>query len=192
MDRFYKPQFLQVVKEGMADLLPGFTPVRVVRGQLGADVFSGGLLYCAVAQPEHAVWLCWQPDSGVERRFFVRIGWSPSRDVLPVHGQHDRRIYELRRPTRDFPACSLSLEQVLGRSGMGGFEIPTPWDQVYKLQTNTPSAEQKRIMHAAAAEAAALTPEDRIAAVRGIVDEVFSHLLSVMPSFLAPADRSDA
>ena len=191
MDKLYKPLLLQVVKEGMADLLPGFKPVKVSRGQLNADVFSGCLLYCLVVQPEHSVWLCWQPDSGVERRFFVQIGWSPSREVLPTHGQHDRRIYELRRPTLEFPACSVSLEQVLGRSAMGGFEIPTPWDQVNKLKPNAPRAEQERIMRVAAVDAAALTPEDRIAAVRGIVDEVFSNLLPIMPSFMAPASRSD-
>lgn len=192
MDKLYKPLLLQVVKEGMADLLPGFTLVKLTRGQPDAEVFSGSLLYCMVIQPDHAVWLCWQPDSGVERRFFVRLGWSPSREVLPIHGQHDSRIYGLSRPTTEFPACSLSLEQVLGRSAMGGFEIPSPWDQVYKLKPNAPRAEQTRIMQIAAAEAAALTAEDRLVAVRSTVAEVFSSLLPVIPSFIAPAGRGDA
>lgn len=192
MDKLYKPLLLQVVKAGMRDLLPGFTLLKVTRGQPNADIFSGCLLYYLVVQPNHTIWLTWQPDSGVERRFFVRIGWSPSRDVLPVHGPHDTRIYELRRPAAEFPACSLSLEQVVGRSAMGGFEIPTPWDQVYKLKPNTPRAEQTRIMQTAAADAAALTTEDRLAAVQSTVAQVFSSLLPVIPSFMAPAGGCDA
>ena len=78
----------------------------------------------------------------------------------------------------------------LGHSAMGGFKIPTPWDQLYKLKPTAPQAEQRRVMQIAAAEAAALSVEDRLAAVRSVTDEVFSYLLPVVPSFLAPAKLS--
>jgi hypothetical protein len=190
MDRLYKPLFLQAVKQCMSVTLPSFLPLKPARGQSNADLFSGCLLYHFATQPEHSVWLCWQPDSGVERRFFVRIGWSPSSKILPAHKEHDRRIYELRGPTAEFPACSLSLEQVLGRGAIGGFEIPSPWDQVYRLKPTASNAEQRQVMQAAAAEAAALTQEQRLTAVTEVVNNVLAHVLSVLPSFLAPSSRT--
>jgi hypothetical protein len=187
MDRLYKPLLLRLVKEGMAQHFPAFETVKVVRTQPNADVFGGAQLYCHVAQPDHAAWLTWQPGSGAERCFTVLLGWSPSRAVLPTPGREDRRMYSLRGPSPEFRACSLSLEQVLGRSAIGGFEIPSPWDQLYRLKPGAPPAENKRVMHVAATQAAALSPEDRLAAVRGVTDEVFSTLRSVVPGFLMPA-----
>ena len=189
MDRLYKTPFLLLVKEGMARDFPGFAPIKVARGQPDAEVFAGALVYCLVARPGHAVWIWWQPGPGVERRFMVFVGWSPSPGVLPVHAEHDRRMYSLQGPTPAFPACSLSLEQVLGRSAMAGFGIPSPWDRLYQLKPATPGAEQKRVMQQAASEAAAMTPEARTAAVRGIVGEVFADLHSVIPSFMTPPAR---
>ena len=149
-------------------------------------------MYCYPAGDDHTTWVTWQPGQGVERRFSVLVGWSPSQEILPAHTGHDRRVYSLRGPSHEFPACSLLLEQVLGHSAMGGFKIPTPWDQLYKLKPTAPQAEQRRVMQIAAAEAAALSVEDRLAAVRSVTDEVFSYLLPVVPSFLAPAKPSDA
>jgi hypothetical protein len=192
MDKLYKPLFVRLVKEGMAQHFPAFQPVKVVRTQANADVFVGTQLYCYPARPDHTTWLTWEPGPGVERRFAVLVGWSPSPGVLPAHPEHDRRIYSLRGPSRQLHAGSLLLEQILGHSAMGGFEIPTPWDQLYKLKPTTPQAEQKRVMQIAAAEAAALSMENRLAAVRRVTHEAFSHLLRVVPSFLTPAKPSDA
>ncbi len=192
MDRHYKSLFLQVVKEHMSALLSEFSPVKLIRTQAMADAFSGSLLYNSTSNALQTIWICWQPDLGVERRFFVRLGWSPSPDVLPIHPIHDSRILQLRGPIRDYPACSLPLEQILGQNAIGGFEIPSPWDQVYKLKPTTPAAEQKRIIALAASEAGALSKEQRIAAITVVVGEVFASLLRVLPTFRGPAAHRDA
>lgn len=183
MDRLYRPLFLQAVKRRMADALPAFLPVKVPRDAARHEVFSGALLYCCAAAPDRAAWLWWEPGPGVERRFHVWLGWSPSAQALPIHAEPDHRIYALRAPSSEFPACSISLEQALGQNTMGGYDIPSPWDQLYQLKPATPAQEQKRVMQKAHMEAQALTQEERGAAIEGVLEHVFAALRTVLPSF---------
>ena len=186
MDKLYRPLFLQAVKRRMAEALPDFSLAKVPRDAARHEVFSGALLYCRAAAPDWAAWLWWEPGPGVERRFHVRLGWSPSALVLPIHAEPDPRMHALRAPSKEFPACSISLEQVLGQSVMGGFDIPSPWDQLYQLKPATPAQEQKRVMQKAHMEAQALTNEERSAAIAGVLEQVFGALRTALPSFLAP------
>lgn len=190
MDKLYKPLLLRLVKEGMARHFPAFESVKVRRTQANADVFEGALLYCHIVDDRHATWLTWQLAPGTERRFSVLVGWSPSQEVLPTLGRHDSRIYSLRAPSEEFEACSLSLQQILGHAAIGGFDIPSPWDRLYALKPGAPQADHRLATQSAATEAAALSPEERLDAVRGVTESVFSELLSVVPSFLSHTKNS--
>ena len=184
MDKLYKPLLLQILKQRMADEFPHFGPVKISRDAPMHEIFSGTLLFCSDERRGSVIWLCWEPGPGVERSFDVRLGWSPSRHVLPVHHDHDRRIFALRAPNSDFTACSLPLQQVLGYGAIGPYVIPSPWDQVNTLKPSTPAHEQKRVMQKAIAEAQALSPQQRLASVSGVLDQVFTALHAVLPSFM--------
>jgi hypothetical protein len=192
MDRLYKSLFVQAVKQGMADGFPDFTPVSVQRDAPLRDIFSGALLFCSEAYQGGAVWLCWEPGPGVERRFDVRLGWSPNRHVLPAHGQHDSRIYALRAPSSDFPACSISLQQVLGERAIGAYIIPTPWDPLYNLSPSTPAREQRQVMQKACAEAQALSQDQRLGAIEETLAGVFASLRAALPAFARALQPRDA
>jgi hypothetical protein len=189
MDKLYKPLLLQAIRQRMATALPAFTSVTLARDAPLREVFTGSLLFCTAAQPAVAIWLCWSPGPGVERCFDVRVGWSPDPRQLPAHPVHDPRIFALRAPSSQFPACSLPLQQILGCNAVGGYVIPSPWDRVNALKPATPAAEQRRVMQQAQADADQLTPAQRQAAVDAVLDEVFAVLHGVLPAFMSGAAR---
>lgn len=194
MDKLYKPWFLKELKIRMATQLPGFTEHRVPRDHPLQDVFAGALLFSRPVRPGKTVWLWWMLGAGVERSFDVLLGWSSSSEVLPHSGGHDPRLYSLRGPTEELSAAAIHLQQVLGEAAIGGFTIPTPWDQLLSVKAAAPKREHDAAMHKAYTEALALSDEQRLLAVRSALGGVFECLLSVIPVFideLNPA-KSDA
>jgi hypothetical protein len=185
MDKNYKPHFLKHLKAEMAARLPEFVEHKVPTGHPQREIFSGSKLYRAQLQHGGCAWISWRPGDGVEREFFVHLGWSFAPDMLPAVKEHDRRLFELRGPSADFAAASLNIQQIEGRRGVGAFVIPTPWDQVLTVKVAAPKREQDAILNKAHAEEQALTDEQRSVAVKSVLEEAFGVIENVLPTFLS-------
>lgn len=184
VDKLYKPLFLSELKLSMATHLPGFMAYRVPANHPQRALFAGALLFSSLVHSKKVAWLWWTLGAGVERCFDVALGWSPDPAVLPHQGGHDPRIYSLRGPTEQIPAASIHLQQILGGSAVGGFTIPTPWDQLLAVKVAAPKREHDAALKKAYAEASALSEEQRLQAVRVAVEGVFDSLLLAMPPFI--------
>lgn len=195
MDKLYKPHFLSQLKARMPAELPEFAPHKTpVAGHPLRTRFSGSTLYLKQLASGRCAWLEWLPCEGVDRAFFAYVGWSPAADVLPTNQPGDRRIYDLRGPAPDIPCGTINVQQLEGRQAIAGFAIATPWDQLYKLSPRATEVERKRVMNKAYAEYLAVTEVQRIDAVRQALNEAFTALHSVLPTFVNQLERlpSDA
>ena len=184
MDKLYKSHFLKQLKHVMATQFPGFVPHVVPRDHPLREIFSGSLLYRASPPGSATVWLRWAPGPGVERYFHVYLGWSPGPDRLPQHHTHDSRLYSLAGPDPAFAAAALDLEQIEGKSGLGGITIPSPWDELLTIKTTAPLRVQQDAQRKAFAAAQALTDLERAAAVSGTLDDVCTRLRARLPAFV--------
>ncbi len=184
MDKLYKPLFLSELKMGMATHLPAFKAYRVPASHPHKDVFAGAMLFSSPVHSDKVAWLWWTLGAGVERSFDVALGWSPGPAALPHQGRHDPRVYSLRGPTEQLPAAAIHLQQILGESAIGGFTIPTPWDQLLAVKAAAPKREHDAAIKKAYAEATAMSEQQRVQAVRLVLGSVFDSLLLVMPPFI--------
>jgi len=185
MDKDYKSLFVAEVKARMKRRLPRFSSVSVPAGHVDRPRFSGSLLFRSELRTDACVWLEWEPGGGVERCFFVRLGWSRSADQLPCLRDHDGRIYALRGPDPMFEAATLDLEQIEGKSAVGGITIPSPWDQLLSVKAAAPKKEHDAAIRKAQAEASILTQEERADVVALTVLEVLGRIDAVLPAFEA-------
>lgn len=185
MDKFYKPLLLKGVKRRMATRLPDFEPVATRAGMPGREVVAGSTLYRRTLPTGCQAWLTWRPGPGVERYFFVALGWSFSPDDLPCSPGRDERLYSARAPLPDLPGGCIDLEQIEGKAGIGGITIPSPWDQLLLVKPSAPRAEQQAAQQKAYAEALALSDAERAAAVDATLDDVFRRLEAQLPTFIA-------
>lgn len=184
MDKLYKVHLIPQLKSAMAAGFPQFCKHIVPRDHPMRGIFSGTLLYRASIRRRATVWICWDPGPGVERYFFVRLGWSPNPECLPQHRCHDARIFSLSGPSSEFEAASLDLEQIEGKKGIGGFTIPSPWDQILTVKVAAPKRLQQEVQNKAFAEAQALSAEERAHAVRKVVDDVCARVQAQLPAFI--------
>jgi hypothetical protein len=184
MDKLYKSHFLQQVKSAMADRFPEFSKHVVPRDHPMRDIFSATLLYHAPVSEFATIWLRWEPGPGVERYFNVYLGWSPEPTRLPQNHTHDPRIFSLSGPSSEFEAASLDLEQIEGKSGIGGITIPSPWDQVLTVKAAAPRRLQQDIQNKAFAEAQALSDVDRARAVALTMEDVCKRIQAQLPAFI--------
>ena len=189
MDKHYKHLFLSQLKARMPVELPDFVLYKVPKDNLHCDVFTGSTLYLKQTVLKRCVWLNWGPGEGVERYFFVHLGWSFSLAQLPVNLSGDFRIYSIKAPSADFSSGLINIQQLEGRQAIVGFQIATPWDQLYRLSPTAPAAEQKRVMNSAYAESLALTETERSEVVQAALDEAFASLHAVLPSFVTSLDQ---
>lgn len=190
MDKHYKPLFLSQLKARMPVELPDFVLHKVPKDNLRRDVFTGSTLSVKQTALKRCVWLNWEPGEGVERYFFVHLGWSLSLAQLPVNLlAGDLRICSSKAPSADFSSGLINIQQLEGRQAIAGFQIATPWDQLYRLSPAAPAAEQKRVMNKAYAESLALTETERTEAVRAALDEAFASIHAVLPSFVTSLEQ---
>lgn len=185
MDKSYKSIWMAAVKSGMRQTLPEFVGVAVSKQHTDRAVFAGSLLYVQVVRPGTMLWLTWSPGPGVERYFNVLVGWSPALEHLPCMREHDRRLYSLRGPSPEFVAASLDLEQIEGKSGIGGIVIPSPWDQLLAVKATAPKKQMDVAMRKACIEADGLTPDERATAVNATVAQTLQRIARVLPRFRA-------
>lgn len=185
MDKAYKALFLKAVKRRMAERLPEFEAFKLPEAAPGRETFTGSTLYRRRGMPGRGAWLEWMPGPGAERYFNVMLGWSADAASLPFSPGRDERVYEARGPLLDLPGGRLDLEQIEGKSAIGGITIPSPWDQLLQVKASAPRAEQQAAQQKAFAEAQALSDADRAAAVEAILDEVFARLEAQLPAFVA-------
>jgi hypothetical protein len=66
---------------------------------------------------------------------------------------------------------------------MGGIAIPSPWDQILTVKVAAPRKEHVAIQQKAYQEALALTPDERLTAVRTVVASTMQRVLAVLPHF---------
>ncbi|WP_431098992.1 hypothetical protein [Polaromonas aquatica] len=184
MDKLYKPHFLRQVKHAMAFRFPEFSTHAVPRDHPMREIFSSALIYRIAVSARAAAWLVWEPAPGVERRFNVRLGWSPALDRLPQHHGHDARIYSLTGPSPEFEAASLELEQIEGKPAIGGITIASPWDQLLKVKASAPARLQQELQNKAFSEALALSDEDRATAVSQAIDNACTRIEAQLPAFI--------
>lgn len=183
MDKLYKPYFLSQLKARMQFDRPEFVLQKVNKDHPSRARFTGSLLYLQQLPGGPCVWLEWFPGEGVEREFYVYIGWSFNPVVLPINQAGDARVHSAREPIAGVPAGALNVQQVEGRQAIAGFRIATPWDQLYALGPRASEAEHKRVMNKAYAEYLALTEAERVEAVRVAMNEAFAAVASVLPRF---------
>jgi hypothetical protein len=183
MDKLYKAHFLSQLKARMPLDQPEFAPHRLPKDHPLRRQFTGSLLYLKTLPTQHCVWLEWFPGEGVEREFYAMLGWSPSPLVLPRFDTTDQRIHFLHEPDAEFASGTLNVQQVERRPAVRGFEIATPWDQLYRLSPRVSDAERKTVMDKAFAEYLALSDAQRIDAVRVAMNEAFRSIAAVLPAF---------
>lgn len=174
--------------------LSDFAPHKVpLVGHPLRSRFSTSKLYLRRLASLHCAWLEWLPCEGVDREFFVYLGWSLSPEVLPDNLPGDMSIYSLRGPANSVRG-TLNVQQIEGRQVIEGFRIATPWDQLYELSPRVSDAERKKVMGEAYAQYLAVTDAERIEAVRRAMDEAFKAIHSVLPDFVSRLERlsSDA
>jgi len=183
MDKHYKPLYLAELKARMAAQLPDFEPIKVPKAHPLRKWFTSSVLYRYELLSRKCLWIDWLPGEGVERSFFVLLGWSPSADALPYFsGPKDIQYYSLTGPEHGFETASVNIQQIEGRAAIGDFRIATPWDQVLALGPLPPEAELKAAMAKAYVEYLAVTPQERASAVSLALDEAMSVLMSVLPA----------
>ncbi|GAB4563361.1 MAG: hypothetical protein Tsb007_30990 [Rhizobacter sp.] len=185
MDKLYKTLFLKAVKSQMAQRLPEFELVKPAANAQGYDVFVGSMLYRQRGAADRCAWLKWSPGPGMERYFHVSLGWSSGTASLPYNPVRDERTYSARGPILDLPGGCIDLEQIEGRSGVGGITIPTPWDQLLLVKAAAPRAVQQAAQMKAFAEAQALSEADRALAVDVTLNDVFNRIQAKLPDFVA-------
>lgn len=185
MDKLYKPHFLKAVKRLMAARLPEFEAFKLPEGVPGREIFVGSTLYRRRGMPGRCAWLKWEPGPGVERYFFVMLGWSADAQSLPHHPGRDERLYSARAPIPDLPGACIHLDQLEGKGGIGPITIPSPWDQLLLVKAAAPRAQHQAAQQKAFAESMALTEVDRAAAVEATLDDVFVRLEAQLPAFLS-------
>lgn len=188
MDKLYKPHFQKAVKRLMAEGLPEFEPFKLPAAIPGREIFTGSTLYRHRGMPRRCAWLKWEPGPGVERYFFVMLGWSPDAQSLPYQPGRDERLYSARGPIADISGGCIHLEQIEGKAGIGPIGIPSPWDQLLLVKAAAPRAQQQAAQQKAYAEAQALTDADRAAAVEAVLHDVFGRLQAELPAFLSTLD----
>jgi hypothetical protein len=185
MDKLYKSLFLNAVKRLMAARLPEFEAFKLPESAPGREIFVGSVLYRRRGMPGRCAWLKWEPGPGVERYFFVMLGWSAHAQSLPHHPGRDERLYSARGPIPDLPGGCIHLEQLEGKGGIGPITIPSPWDQLLLVKAAAPRAQHVAAQQKAFAEAQALTEADRVVAVEARLDDVFTRLEVQLPAFLS-------
>jgi len=184
MDKLYKPHYLSQLKARMAQELPVFKAHKVPPvGHPSRSRFVGSHLYVKQLPSKRCIWLEWFPCEGVDREFFAFLGWSLDIEVLPVNQPGDVRIYEWKGPVPVVPCGTINVQQIEGRQAITGFNIPTPWDQLYKLSPRASEAERKMAMDKAHAEYLAVTEAQRIEAVRQAMNEAFTVIHTILPEF---------
>jgi hypothetical protein len=190
MDKNYKNLFLSLLKGRMPVELPDFILHKIPKDHEKRDLFSGSMLYRKQLPSKRCFWINWEPGEGVERYFFAHLGWSFSPEQLPVNpAAGDMRIYSIKAPSADFKSGLINVQQIEGRQAVAGFQIATPWDQLYTLSPSVPASEQKRVMNKAYAESLALTETERGAAVKVALDEAFACIHAVLPGFLTALEQ---
>jgi len=184
MDKLYKAHFLSQLKARMPVDLPDFALQKVPpTGHPLRARFAASKLYCRQLPSSRCVWLEWFPGEGVDREFFVLVGWSLSPQVLPTTQPGDMRIYEIHGPISGMECGALNVQQVEGRQVVEGFRIATPWDQLYKLSPRATDEERKGVMNKAHAEYLAVSDAERIEVVRVAMNEAFVCIRSILPKF---------
>jgi hypothetical protein len=182
MDKLYKPIFLAQLKSRMAEQRPDFAPYRVPKLNPLRKWFTSSSLYRKVLQSGKCLWIDWSPSDGVERAFFVLLGWSRSPEELPYFsGPKDIHYYSLAGPGPGFETASVNIQMLEGCNAIADFRIPTPWDQVLALGPVPTEAELKASMAKAFAEYQAVTPGEREAAVLVAMNEAMAVLRMVLP-----------
>ncbi len=182
MDKLYKLIYLAQLKSRMAEQLPDFKVTKIRKEHPLRKWFTSSALYCKELPSKQCLWVDWTPGEGVERAFFVLLGWSQSPEDLPYFsGPKDIRYYSLKGPSPGFEVACVNIQQIEGRAAVADFRIPTPWDQVLELGPVPPEAELKAAMAKAYAEYLAVTPDERENAVRSAIDEAMDVLQSVLP-----------
>jgi hypothetical protein len=83
MDKLYKPIFVAQLKSRMAEDLPAFAPYKIPKDKPLRKWFTSSSLYRKVLLSGKCLWIDWSPSEGIERAFFVLLGWSQSSEVLP-------------------------------------------------------------------------------------------------------------
>jgi hypothetical protein len=182
MDKLYKPIFLAQLKSRMAAQLPDFAPYKIPKLDPLRKWFTSSSLYRKVQPSGKCLWIDWSPSEGVERAFFVLLGWSQSSEELPYFsGPKDIHYYSLSGPSPGFETASVNIQKLEGRNAIADFRIPTPWDQVLDLGPVPPEAKLKAAMAKAFAEYHAVTPGEREAAVLVAMNEAMAVLKMVLP-----------
>lgn len=183
MDKLYKPYFLSQLKTRMSAEHPEFKPRKVAKDDPLRWLFSTSSLYFQQLSTGRCVWLNWQPGDGVDREFFVSLGWSFGASVLPHNELGDQRVHSLKEPAPGFMSGLLNVQTVEGRQAIGSYRIATPWEQLYRLSPRAPEAERERVMDKAYAEYLAVPESERIEAVRVALGQAFNSINSVLPRF---------
>jgi len=183
MDKKYKPLFIRELKRRMALDFRNFIPRPVPADYPQRDIFGGAFLFASPLSNGMAVWLWWITCPGVERYFNIYLGWSSGLNIMPHSGKHESRLYALSGPSREIPAGAIALQQIQGESAVGGFTIPSPWDQVYAVKAMAPRREHVAAMENAALEDICTSDEQRHAAVAATLESVFATLHEVVPTF---------
>jgi len=192
MDKLYKKHFLSQLKARMPIDRVDFQPHKLppIGHPLRAR-FVGSLLYLKELPTGRCVWLEGFSGEGMERKFFAELGWSFSSQVLPTHRPGDMRLYSIKEPSPGFNGGALNVQAVEGRQAIAGFNIPTPWDQLYALGPRVSEDERNRVMKKAHAEYLAGSEAERISAVRSALDEAFGCIAKVLNRFTALALLND-
>ena len=189
MDKLYKTHFLSQLKTRMSLDRPEFQLRKVPRDHAHRWLFTNSMLYVQSLPSGRCVWLDWTPGDGVEREFFVHLGWTFTSDSLPVNQPGDKRIHFIREPSAELACGTINIQAVEGRNAIAGFKITTPWDELYALSPRTPEAERKIVMDRAYSKYLALSEADRIDATRLALNEAFTCLSSVLPRFESALER---
>jgi hypothetical protein len=183
MDKLYKSHFLSELKARMSAERGEFKIRKVAKDDPLRWQFSSSSLYIHQLPSGRCVWLDWIPGEGVEREFFVYLGWSFDPSVLPHNRPGDIRVHSLKGPTYGFAAGHINVQAVEGRQAILGFKIATPWDQLYRLRISASEDERKQVMNKAYAEHLALPDSQRVEAVHNALNEAFDTVNSVLPRF---------
>jgi hypothetical protein len=82
-----------------------------------------------------------------------------------------------KAPSADFKSGLINVQQFEGLQAVAGFQIATPWDQLYTLSPSAPASEQKWVMNKAYTESLALSESERGTAVKVVMYGAFACIL---------------
>lgn len=77
----------------------------------------------------------------------------------------------------------IDLEQIEGKSAVGGITIPSPWDRLLQVKLSAPKSVQREALLKAHQEAEALTDGARHTTVEKTLIDVFARIEAQLPVF---------